>query len=283
MIHPIVPREVAQRLGPLVRLVVVAAVLGWSASAFGAGGQEIPAAQPAGGGAANAPAYRIEPPPADARTLDSRFEPSQIEILEMLNRADRAHLPKLDALVVPVDWLTPLAYAPFPQRYDWRADAGKVLVIHQPGQAFAAYESGVLVRWGPVSTGREKLPTPSGLLHLNWRSRGRHSTVDPDWYMPWYFNIHNERGISIHQYALPGYPASHACVRMLERDAQWLFEWGETWTLDERGWNVLDHGTPVPVVGCYAFDQPPPWRSLDWLAQGITLPASPQLELSGCR
>ena len=58
------------------------------------------------------------------------------------------------------------------------------------------------------------------------------------------------RGLSIHQYALPGRPASHACVRMLERDAQWLFESGETWTLDDRGWNVLDHGTPVPVVGC---------------------------------
>lgn len=127
----------------------------------------------------------------------------------------------------------------------------------------------------PRSTGRRALQTPAGLFHLTWRSRGRHSTVDPDWFMPWYFNVHNDRGLSFHEFALPGRPASHACIRLLERDAQWLFEWGETWTLDDRGWTVLDPGMPVLILGCYDFAAPPPWRSLEFLAKGVLLPSDP--------
>ena len=80
-------------------------------------------------------------------------------------------------------------------------------------------------------------------------------------------------GLAFHAYALPGGPASHACVRLLERDARWLFGWGEGWALDERGWNVIDAGTPVWIVGQYNFGAPPPWRSLQWLSTGIQLPA----------
>lgn len=88
--------------------------------------------------------------------------------------------------------------------------------------------------------------------------------------MPRYVNFHNHRGLSFHEFALPGRPASHACVRLLERDAQWLFEWGESWTLDERGWTVLDRGTPVLILVCYDFTAPPPWRSLEWLARALS-------------
>ena len=63
-----------------------------------------------------------------------------------------------------------------------------------------------------------------------------------------------------------------ARVRLLERDAQWLFEWGETWTLDASSTRVLKPGTPVFFVGLYDFDAPPPWRSPAWLAQAVELP-----------
>lgn len=220
---------------------------------------------------------------ADQPELTSEFSSGEIEILESLNRADAAHLAGLERLVVPDTWADDrLAYSPFPRQYGWRDDEPKLLVVDQPAQAFAAYEQGRLIRWGPVSSGRREHPTPSGLLHLNWRSRGRHSTVDPDWFMPWYFNFHNERGLSLHEYTLPGHPASHACIRLLERDARWLFEWGETWTLDDRGWEVLDHGTPLLIHGCYAYDDPPPWLSLAWWQTGVRLPATPTTTLQAC-
>jgi len=210
-----------------------------------------------GGVGSSAVSYRVEPAPSDLR---SRFSPVQIELLEKLNRADRDHLPRQDRLVVPDRWYTEeLDHSPFPRSVAELAPNPKALVVHLPLQVFGGYEHGRLVRWGPVSSGRQEHPTPGGEFNLNWRSRGRHSTVDPTWYMEWYFNFHNERGLALHQYALPGRPASHACIRLLERDSRWLYGWGEGWKLDEHGWDARRPGTPLWIIGQYDFDAPPPW------------------------
>jgi len=209
------------------------------------------------GGPASGVSYRVEPTPADLR---SHFSAAQIELLEKLNRADRDHLARQDYLVVPDRWdADELDYGPLPRAVAELAPHPKALLVHLPSQVFGGYEHGRLVRWGPVSSGRREHPTPSGEFNLNWRSRGRHSTVDPTWYMEWYFNFHNERGLALHQYALPGRPASHACIRLLERDARWLYRWGDGWELDERGWEARRSGTPLWIVGQFDFDAPQPW------------------------
>ena len=201
--------------------------------------------------------YHLEAVPED---LEDRYTDEQLGLLEKLNRADREGLSGLNVLVVPDRWDARVqAHSPLPQALPELALRATALVVHQPLQVFGAYEKGRLVRWGPVSTGRREYPTPSGLFHLNWRSRGRHSTLNPDWYMEWYFNFHNERGLSLHQYALPGEPASRACVRLLERDARWIYDWGEQWVLDDSGQTVLEPGTPLWILGAYDFDAPPPW------------------------
>jgi len=177
---------------------------------------------------------------------------------------------------MPTRWVPDeRAYSPAPTSFASAATIPKVLVVHQPGQFFAGYEFGRLVRWGPVSTGRASSPTPSGLFHLNWRSPGRTSTVNPRWFMRWYFNFESRRGLSLHAYTLPGLPASHGCIRLLERDARWLFDWGEEWSIGGDGRRVLDPGTPLWIVGRYDFAAPPPWRSLDWLANSVELPPLP--------
>jgi hypothetical protein len=222
--------------------------------------------------------YRLEPFSGSVRTLRERFTPRELDLVKKLNRRDLRHLAELDALVVP---LRPSgearAHSPLPLEYSWARCHPKALVVHKPSQTFGAYEHGRLVRWGPVSTGRERHRTPSGLFHLNWRSRGRHSTVNPNWYMPWYFNFENDSGLAFHAYSMTGGPASHGCIRMLEEDARWLYRWGEEWKLDKRGWTVVDPGTPVLSTGRYDFDAPPPWRSQHWLVQGADLPAAPEL------
>ena len=181
----------------------------------------------------------------------------------MLNRRDKAHLlranPPTPGLLVPETWATDvLAYSPFPADWPAMASAPKALVVSQPLQAFAAYEHGHIVRWGPVSTGRQQSPTPEGSFNLTWRSRKRRSTENDEWMLEWYFNFVNARGVSFHLFDLPGYPASHACVRLLLRDAKWIYEWGESWTLDERR-QLKTAGTPVVILGSYLFDQPPAW------------------------
>jgi len=216
--------------------------------------------------------YRVEPRDDGPWDLVGRFASWQVAILEKLNRTDTRHMARQDVLVIPLEWhVDELTYSPFPRTYPAAAARPKLLVVDQPAQAFAAYQGGHLVRWGPVSTGRRAHPTPSGLFHLNWRTRGRHSTVNPAWYMEWYVNFHNTRGLALHAYALPGHPASHACIRLLTRDAIWIYEWGGVRALDRRG-QLTDPGTPLLIVGQYAFDKAPPWRSLADLARGILLP-----------
>jgi hypothetical protein len=221
--------------------------------------------------------YHLEPVPRTPAELAKRFTPGQIELLEMLNRRDRAHLlraePPVPGLLVPGTWTDdPLAYSPFPRVWPAAAAHAKVIVVHQAIQAFGAYEQGTLVRWGPVSTGRKETPTPDGAFNLTWRSRSRRSTDNQDWLLEWYFNFVNERGVSFHQFDLPGYPASHSCVRMLRRDAEWLYGWGAQWSLDDSHQVVMTPGTPVLIVGAYPFGAPAAWLSLDALSTPVALP-----------
>jgi lipoprotein-anchoring transpeptidase ErfK/SrfK len=225
-----------------------------------------------------APVYRFEPLPKTLAELSQRFTPAQIELLEMINRRDREHLvrtePVVPGLVVPDVWHDdPLAYSPFPPVWPSAEAHAKAIVVHQAMQAFAAYEYGRLVRWGPVSTGRKETPTPDGAFYLTWRARSRRSTDNEDWLLEWYFNFVNARGVSFHLFDLPGYPASHACVRLLLRDAQWLYGWGDQWKLDATGRVVTERGTPVVIHGRYGFGDPAPWLSLDALSVPLGMPA----------
>lgn len=225
---------------------------------------------------AQRPAVRIiDAIPPTMEELREMHSASQIRILERLNRANDQYLLLLDQWVVADDWTTPiLAFSPFPTRFLQARTIPKLLAVHLPSQSFAAYEYGRLVRWGPVSSGREGHLTPPGLYFLNWKSRGRRSTVHRDWYLEWYFNFHNRRGLSFHAYPLPGLPASHACLRLLEEDAEWLYSWGESWVLDARGWEVERNGTPVVIIGQYEFEAPSPWLTADYWMRGIELPES---------
>ena len=219
--------------------------------------------------------YHIEQLTGGMKELKGKYDEAQLLVLERLNRVDLDHLARVSRYVAPDAWaFDELAYSPLPQTYASAESQPKLLVIHVPVQAFAAYEYGRLVKWGPTSTGRRDSPTPSGMFHLNWKSRGRHSSVDPEWFMRWYFNFENERGLSLHEYALPGVPASHSCVRLLAADARWLYTWGEEWRFDPSARHLLSSGTPVLILGRYDFGATPPWRSMESLARSVELPAS---------
>lgn len=218
-------------------------------------------------------AYRLEPhSPERQRALSD----GEVALLEKLDRCDRGHLARLTEIVVPEVGTEPeLAYSPLPDLWPWASTHAKALVVHQPLQVFGAYEGGRLVRWGPVSTGRAETPTPTGMFHLTWKSKSRRSTDNAEWILNWYFNFINSRGVSFHEFELPGRPASHACVRLLQRDAQWVYGWGDPWRISQDGRQVVAPGTPVAVLGRYDFRRPAPWRSIEAWAEPIPLPADP--------
>jgi hypothetical protein len=218
--------------------------------------------------------YRVEP--LAAGELVKRFAPAQLGVLEKLNRRDLEHLARLTEIVVPQAWPPggiddDLAFSPLPADWPWAVSLPKALIVHQPAQVFGAYEYGRLVRWGPVSTGRKETPTPAGSFNLTWRAKSRRSTDNDAWLLKWYFNFINSRGISFHEFDLPGAAASHACVRLLTRDAMWIYDWGERWVLSPDRKTVATPGTPVVVQGVVDFKNPTPWTSPTWWQTPLTL------------
>jgi hypothetical protein len=197
---------------------------------------------------------------------DSLGKPAFHEVLK-INRLDIQHVRAGDSLVVPEGFrdaraVDSLRHSPFPIAIPAVDSLSKFLLVSIRVQAFAAYERGRLVHWGPTSTGRRDTPTPVGLYHTNWKDKERTSTVNGEWLLTWYVNLDNLSGVSFHQYGLPGRPASHSCIRLLEEDARWLYDWAEQWQLTADGAGVLRNGTPVLIFGEYAYGRRPPWKKL---------------------
>ena len=192
--------------------------------------------------------------------LVEKYDTIRAKIILALNRLDERFIRKPDSIVVPDTIINDkILYSPFPRHLALLDSVKKILLVDQRIQAFAAYEFGNLVNWGPTSTGKKSTPTPNGLFHTNWKSKKTISTDDSTWILKWYFNLENFRGISLHQFDMPGYPASHACVRLLEEDAFWIYNWAEQWILTKDEEFVIAYGTPVIIYGNYDYKGIKPW------------------------
>ncbi len=192
------------------------------------------------------------------------------KIVELLNRKLIQFVGIGDTLVVPTDFGADFrAFTPFPKFYPGGASYEKLFIIEKNVQAFAAYEYGKLARWGIVNTGAKVSPTPTGRFNFNWKEEYRVSSLSPPdepWEMYWVFNVHHERGIHIHQFAMPtGGPTSHGCVRLLEEDAKWIYNWGDSWSTSvgngfgsHRG-ELYSQGTLVLIIGDDPDGSPQPF------------------------
>ncbi len=145
-------------------------------------------------------------------------------IFMKVNRLDERHFPTGKVVLVPVDVNTAMLYTPVPETL---ADSrGKREIrIFIDLQYFGAYEGGKLLFWGPVSSGKKQKPTPPGKFFVNYKERFKRSLKYENAPMP--FSINYNKGFFIHQQSLPGRPASHGCVRLLQVDAERLFLWSQ--------------------------------------------------------
>lgn len=193
---------------------------------------------------------------------DSTIEESRRDIVYAVNRTDQSNFKRMDSVLVPTDLSGDIVYyLPFPLKVDYLEEVEKIVFFSYPAQAFAAYENGVLVRTGQTNMGSKQHTTQTGLFFTNWKARKTISTFNDEWELKWNFNIANKAGIGWHQYTLPGYPASHSCLRLNEADAKYLYDWADQWVLEDKT-KVLVKGTPVIVFGSYDFDGPKPWLQL---------------------
>lgn len=191
-----------------------------------------------------------------------KFNKEQIYIIAALNRIDTDHIKGRDTLIVPKELRTDfMSYSPFPHQMTVLDSVNKFAIFSYPIQAYALYENGKLVKWGPTNMGKKAHQTPRGLFFTNWKGRQVKSTSNDEWILNWNFNISNNEGVGWHQYAMPGYPASHSCLRLLDADAQWMYKWADQWVLEDKH-TLKVKGTPVIVYGDYAFGKKGVWNDL---------------------
>ena len=94
------------------------------------------------------------------------------------------------------------------------------------------HRGAVVGRW-PVSTARRGKVTPTGSWSAKWLSRNHRSSRYDGAPMPYFIRFRG--GIGMHAGYLPGYPASHGCVRLPKDMAAHFY-------------HNVEPGTPVDVV-----------------------------------
>lgn len=165
--------------------------------------------------------------------------PEAKDIVKRINRLN-VHLKHGMIIAVPknLDRLSVYDVSPFPRYIEPIGE--KTIYISQKQLAWGAYdEAGELVWWGPISSGQGHCTgvyggcaTPSGSFRIvrkqdidcvstafPRRADGNNGGAQ----MP--YCMHFFRGYALHGSGdVPGFRASHGCVRLFTEDARWLNE-----------------------------------------------------------
>jgi len=115
------------------------------------------------------------------------------------------------------------------------------IVISINAQRVSLYGSDGLIRTGSVSTGMRGHPTPMGVFTVIGKERYHRSNIYSNAPMPFMQRI-TWSGVALHEGVLPGYPASHGCIRMGSEFAVFL------WKTTKIGARVIvTHEEPAPT------------------------------------
>jgi hypothetical protein len=151
-----------------------------------------------------------------------------------------------DLLALQDDGIDPKKLKPgqFAWNPDRAPDGPVVVVVSIPDQLVTVYRNGVRIGVATCSTGRPGHATPTGTFVILQKDINHHSSLYDDAPMP-YMERLTWGGVALHAGNLPGYPASHGCVRLPRAFAQLLY--GAT----QLGTTVIigDHDTvPADVL-----------------------------------
>lgn len=95
-------------------------------------------------------------------------------------------------------------------------DSGVVITISIASQQMHVFRNGALWRSSPISTGKRGKETPSGVFAILQKKKFHRSNLYSNAPMPFMQRLTWD-GIAIHAGHLPGYPASHGCIRLPRR------------------------------------------------------------------
>ncbi len=129
-----------------------------------------------------------------------------------------------------------------PGEFTWhpeRQQSGPVaVVVSIPEQRVHVYRNGIRIAVSTCSTGKPGHETPTGVFVVLQKDKHHRSSTYNNAPMP-NMNRLTWSGIALHAGKLPGYPASHGCVRLPMEFSERLFA-------------VTHLGTPVIISGAHA-------------------------------
>jgi L,D-transpeptidase catalytic domain len=132
-----------------------------------------------------------------------------------------------------------------PGEYWWRPElspSGPLMVLVSiPQQVMNVYRNGILIGRSSVSTGSRGHATPGGVFTILEKKKEHYSKKYDNAPMPNMQRL-TWTGIAMHSGNLPGYPASHGCIRLPYDFSQLLF------AATSKGGTVVvgDGKTPTP-------------------------------------
>ena len=100
-----------------------------------------------------------------------------------------------------------------------------ILAVSIGSQRVTVYDNGTPIASSPISTGTAGHATPMGVFSVIQKQRWHRSNLYSNAPMPYMQRI-TWSGVALHAGVLPGYPASHGCIRLPEAFAVRL--WGMT-------------------------------------------------------
>lgn len=99
-----------------------------------------------------------------------------------------------------------------------------VIVVSIDRQRVTIYDSTGVFAESPVSTGMKGHSTPMGVFSVIQKHKFHHSNIYSGAPMPYMQRI-TWSGVAMHAGVLPGYPASHGCIRMPMAFAMKMWNW----------------------------------------------------------
>ena len=133
-----------------------------------------------------------------------------------------------------------------PGEFTWHPDRSPkgavAVVVSIPEQLVHVYRNGVRIAVSTCSTGKKGHETPTGVFTVLQKDKDHRSSTYNNAPMP-NMNRLTWDGIALHAGKLPGYPASHGCVRL-------------PLAFSSKLWTVTHVGTPVIIAGSHSD----PWE-----------------------
>ena len=149
----------------------------------------------------------------------------------------------LTSIFLPADAAS-LRAGEFAWNPEFSASGPLVIIISLREQTLSAYRNGIRIARSSISSGAKGRSTPAGVFTILEKEVTHFSNKYHHAPMP-YMERLTWQGIALHGGDLPGYPASHGCIRLPKAFAKLLY------SITTRGTTVIVLGekAPEPTLG----------------------------------